>query len=253
VLGALPLALSPLYAAALRETPLFLASRASGGRALDSARALLRDLRELASGPLAARFAAVTALWFTLSFWSGGVLVSFFAYLQSERAWTSEAVARLPWGTLPAGIAGYLLAGVAMDRIGRRPTAMLYLAASALATVVAYQSARPATIYAAYCAVTALGGAWTVANTLTAELFPTRLRATATGVAGSLLGRLGFIAGPSAAGALTARLGTPDAMAWLALLNLGCVIAVWRAIPETRGAPLGGAGSGAAAEGLAGR
>jgi putative MFS transporter len=145
----------------------------------------------------------------------------------------------LPRGTILAGIAGYLLAGFAMDRIGRRATAMLYLAGSALATIAAYQASEYALVFAAYCAVTALGGAWTVANTLTAELFPTRLRATATGIAGSLLGRLGFMVGPAVAGRLAARLGdTGDAMALLALLNLACVAVVWRWIPETRGRAL---------------
>jgi putative MFS transporter len=237
-IGALPLALVPFYAFALRETPPFVASR-SARRAgfADAARAALRDLRELASGALAARLAAITALWFTLSFWSGGVLVGFLAYVQAERP--GFDVSRLPWGTIPAGIAGYLLAGFAMDRIGRRATAMLYLAGSALATVAVYQGTRHATIFAAYCAVTAAGGTWTVANTLTAELFPTRLRGTAAGVAGSLLGRLGFVVGPLVAGRLAARMGgAADAMALLAGVNAVCVGVVWRFIPETRGVKL---------------
>jgi putative MFS transporter len=237
-LGALPLALAPLYALALRETALFEAggaAHAGVGRALASA---LRDLRELVSGRLLGRLAAVAALWFTLSFWSGGVLVAFFRYLGAERAWTNEMIARLPWGMIPAGIAGYLAAGWAMDRWGRRPTAMAYFALSAFATVACYQAQVALPIAAAYCAVTALGGAWTVTNTLTAELFPTRLRATAAGVAGSLLGRLGFVVGPLVAGRLVVALGTADAMSLLALGNLACVLAVWRAIPETKGRAL---------------
>ena len=239
-IGAVPLALAPMYAFALRETELFAARRGVARAGFgDAARAALRDLRELASGGLAARLAAISALWFTLSFWSGGVLVGFFAYVQAERGWTSADLALLPRGTIPAGIAGYLLAGFAMDRIGRRATAMLTLAGSAFATIAAYQGAEHATIFGAYCAITAFGGAWTVANTLTAELFPTHLRATAAGVAGSLLGRVGFIVGPLAAGRLALRLSsTADAMALLALANLACVAVVWRWIPETRGSAL---------------
>jgi len=239
-IGALPLALAPVFAFALRETQLYTAScgapRAGFGAAVRAAR---HDLGELASRGLAPRLAAMTAMWFTLSFWSGGVLVGFFAFVQTERGWTNADLSFLPRGTILAGIAGYLLAGFAMDRIGRRATAMLYLAGSALATIAAYQASETALVFAAYCAVTALGGAWTVANTLTAELFPTRLRATATGIAGSLLGRLGFMVGPAAAGRLAVRLGdTGDAMALLALLNLACVAVVWRWIPETRGRAL---------------
>ena len=116
---------------------------------------------------------------------------------------------------------------------------MLYLAGSALATIAAYQATGRAAILAAYCAITAFGGAWTVANTLTAELFPTALRATAAGISASLLGRLGFVLGPLAAAAAIAQLGaTADALSLLALLNLACVLVVWRWIPETRGREL---------------
>jgi putative MFS transporter len=126
-----------------------------------------------------------------------------------------------------------------MDRFGRRATAMTYLALSSAATFACYQATQPAVIASTYCALVGLGGVWTVANTLTAEIFPTRLRATATGLAGSLLGRLGFVLGPLASGALAAQLAsTADAMAYLALVNLACIAIVARWIPETRGAPL---------------
>jgi putative MFS transporter len=236
MLGALPLALAPVYALALRESALFAAGRVARSRARDT----LRELRELLARDSRARLAAVSAMWFTLSFWSGGVLVGFFRFLGAERGWTPEMIGRLPWGTIPAGIAGYLAAGWAMDRLGRRPTAIAYFSASSLATVACYQADAPLAGAAAYCAVTALGGAWTVTNTLTAELFPTKLRATASGVAGSLVGRLGFVVGPLVAGrAIAAAGGAASALSWLALLNVGCALLVWRAIPETRGRPLG--------------
>ncbi len=239
-LGALPLALAPLYSFALRETPLFAAHAAGSAAAAGAAlRGALRDLREFAASGLLGRLGAVTALWFTLSFWSGGVLVGFFRFLATERAWTSEMIGRLPWGTVPAGVAGYLAAGWLMDRAGRRPTATAYFALSALATAAIYQAEEALPIAAAYCAVAALGGAWTVTNTLTAELFPTHLRATAAGIAGSVLGRLGFVVGPLVAGRLIAQLGDAvHAMTLLALANLACAGVAWWGIAETRGADL---------------
>ena len=234
-IGALPLLLAPAYAFALRETALFEAGRAVRAQARDT----LRDLRAFASGGHLPRLAAVSALWFTLSFWSGGVLVGFIRFVSAERAWTAEMIATLPWGTIPAGIAGYLLAGLAMDRLGRRTTAMLYFALSSLATIASYQVAGALPIALAWCAVTALGGAWTVTNTLTAELFPTALRATASGIAGSLLGRLGFVVGPLVAGRAIAATGdAATAMTLLALTNLACVAVVARWIPETKGRAL---------------
>ena len=234
-IGALPLLLAPIYALALRETALFEAGRAAQTHARDA----LRDLRAFTRGGLLPRLAAVTALWFTLSFWSGGVLVGFIRFVGAERGWGAEMIGRLPWGTIPAGIAGYLLAGYAMDRLGRRATAMLYFALSSAATILCYQAEGALPVAAAYCAVTALGGAWTVTNTLTAELFPTALRATASGIAGSLLGRLGFVVGPLVAGRAIAAFGdTASAMSALALANLACVAIVAKWIPETRGARL---------------
>ena len=240
VAGAAPLLLAPLYALALRETEAFARTRSAARETARAAlRRELRDLAALAASGVRSRLLAITALWFTLSFWAGGVLVFFFRYVQAERGWTPEMLARLPLGTIPATVLGFLAAGAAMDRFGRRPTAIAYLAASALATAACYQAERPLGIAAAYCAAVALGGLWTVANTLTAELFPTRLRATAAGFAGSLLGRLGFVVGPLTSGALAARLGsTGDAMAWLALLNAACIAVVARWIPETRGTRL---------------
>jgi MFS family permease len=242
VAGSAPLALVPIYALVLRETALFVQTRsAMSPRWRDSLAREQRDVGALVGADLRERLLAVTALWFTLSFWSGGVLVFFFQYVQAERGWTPEMVARLPLGTIPATILGFLGAGFAMDRFGRRPTAMLYLGLSALATVACYQAKQPLVIAAAYCALVALGGLWTVANTLTAELFPTHLRATASGFAGSLLGRLGFVLGPLASGALASQLGaTSNAMALLALVNAACIAIVAKWIPETRGARLAG-------------
>jgi putative MFS transporter len=240
VAGAAPLLLVPIYAFALRETAPFVQARSAlreGWR--DALAREWRDVGALVARAHRARLFAVTALWFTLSFWSGGVLVFFFQYVQAERGWLPEMVARLPLGTIPATIVGFLGAGFAMDRFGRRATAMTYLALSSAATIACYQATQPLVIASTYSALVGLGGVWTVANTLTAELFPTRLRATAAGLAGSLLGRLGFVLGPLASGALAAQLAsTADAMALLALVNLACIAVVARWIPETRGAPL---------------
>jgi len=235
-LGAVPLALFPLYWRGVRETPVF-------ARAGIGARTSLRDelaaMRTLARRGWRARFVGVTALWVTVSFWSGTALSFFVLFVFQERGWTAHDLQWLTLGTIPAGFAGYGLAGWVMDRVGRRAAAVLYLVAGAAMTAVCFQSHERWVIAAGYWALIGLGGVWTIATTLTAELYPTELRAAALGLTQHLLGRIGLILGPLATGALAARLGsTGDAVSWLALANLACVPLVLALVPETRGTDL---------------
>ena len=73
------------------------------------------------------------------------------------------------------------------------------------------------------------------------ELFPTELRASASGLTHNLLGRWGLVLGPAAVGSLAAGLGsTADAVTLLAFANLIALPALVWMIPETRGISLGG-------------
>jgi len=235
-LGALPLLLFPLYARGVRETPVFARSGVAPPRSL---REELRALRALGARGQRARLAGLTALWVTVSFWSGTALYFFVYFVFQERGWTAGDLQWLTLGTIPAGFAGYGLAGWIMDRVGRRAAAALYLAFGAAATVVCFQSGDRWVIAAGYWALIGLGGVWTVATTLTAELYPTERRAAALGLTNHLLGRIGLVLGPLATGSLAARLGsTGDAVTWLALANVACVPLVFALVPETRGTDL---------------
>lgn len=233
-LGALPLLLWPVYAKVLREPPL---ARAG----LEAERPGWREL--LAPG-LRRRLLGASALWFTLSFWSATALYFFTWYAFEERGWTAAHLQLLPLGTLPVGFAGYWGAGWLADRFGRRPAVTLYLLGAAAATALCFQSEGDGWIYGAYFALIGLGGLWTLAATLTTELFPTALRATAMGLTNHLVGRLGLVLGPWAAGALAERLGsTGDAVTVLAVVNLLCIPLVWGLLPETRAVDLRRAGA----------
>jgi putative MFS transporter len=130
--------------------------------------------------------------------------------------------------------------GWLMDRVGRRPAAAAYLALAALATAACFQSDDARAIALAYWALIGLSGSWTIASTITAELYPTELRAAALGITNHLLGRIGLVLGPLATGRLAAALGsTGDAVTWLSLVNLACVPVFLWLVPETRGTQLG--------------
>ena len=237
LLGAIPVILLPLYGKWLREPALFV-ERAAVAAPVSLAtefRALLRVL-----GPSRRRrFAALSVLWFTVNFWSACALFFFTLYAFEERGWTSERLQWLVPLAVPFGFAGYWAAGRLMDFAGRRFAVTLYLALGSLAAAVCYQSESHGVISAAYVALMMLNGLWPIANTISVELFPTDIRASATGFSHHLIGRWGMVVGPIAVGALAVSLGsTGDAVTLLSFANVLCIPVVWLGLPETRGLDL---------------
>jgi len=221
LIGALPLLLFPVYVANLKETTAFLQRRALGRDHVGGLAAELALARTLFSPAYRTNLLVVTALWFVVSAWSATALFSFFQYTFVERGWTEADLVLLPLGTVPIGFLGYSLAGFAMDRIGRRRAAALYLLAGSAATVACYQATTSAAIVAGYFVLVGLGGIWATVTTWTAELFPTELRATASGFANNLVGRLGFVLGPIVVGLLGGALeSTADAVSLLSVVPL---------------------------------
>ena len=251
LIGAVPLLLFPFYYRHLAETSAFLARKAAAGSAPRSSLAgELELLRVLLSSAYRGRLAAITALWVLVSFWSGSALYSFTLYVFEERGWHPEDLVLLPLGTIPCGLFGYSLAGFAMDRIGRRGAASLYFFLAAAATVVCYQASGGGTILAGYFALLGLGGVWAIVTTWTAELFPTELRATASGFANNLVGRFGLVFGPIVTGLLGGALAsTANAVSWLALVPLLGIPIAWM-LPETNAIALSTTDTRAPAEGI---
>ncbi len=238
LIGAVPLFLFPFYVRNLTETSAFLARKAKAKGAGSTFASELALLRVLFSPAHRLRLLSITGLWVLVNFWSGTALYSFTLYLFDERGWRPEDLVLLPLGTIPCGLFGYSLAGFAMDRIGRRAAASLYLAAASAATVVCYQANSSGLILAGYFALVGLGGVWAIVTTWTAELFPTELRATATGFSNNLVGRFGLVFGPIVAGLLGgAFASTADAVSLLALVPLLGIPIVWT-LPETNGITL---------------
>ncbi|MCA9512156.1 MAG: MFS transporter [Myxococcota bacterium] len=232
-LGAAPIALLPLYVAWLREPPAFhrLEPR-TPARALREAAALVAPARWR-------RAAAAALVWLSINFWNACAIFPFALYAQQERGFTPGDVSL--WLTTGGVLqfAGYAMAGVAMDRFGRRRALACVLVLAAGASALAYLAHARALVVAGYLAMASLGGMWSIAQTITAELFPTELRATANGLASNVVGRLGMIAAPGLVGALGLRLGaTGPAVALLGLAHLAVLPLLLRWLPETRGAAL---------------
>jgi MFS family permease len=129
---------------------------------------------------------------------------------------------------------GYLTFGYISDRIGRRRTYLAFLLAAAV-FVFAYAHVRaPLVLFFLGPFVAFFGtGYFSGFATLTAELYPTRIRATLQGFTYNV-GRIGSAAAPLAIGTLAQDRGFGPAF----LLVSGAFVAaavMWIWIPETRG------------------
>ena len=135
-----------------------------------------------------------------------------------------------------AGAAAYLVGGYLSDRFGRRAPGAGLTAATAVSAGVSFVTGTPGfvignvlwSVFAS--AATPLFGAWS------AELFPTRARATAEAT-GTVAGSVGSVAGLQAVGLLTPALGLGRALALTGLAALaGALLLLF--LPETKELPL---------------
>jgi putative MFS transporter len=180
LLGGALLPLLPVYAWQLRETARFRAARAAG-----PAPSLWRELAatRVVFGPAHRRSTLVASvLWFCINVWTGAAVFWFTYYAQNERGWSAELVGRVLPLASAIGLAGYAGVGLAMDRIGRRFAALAVLALGAAATAVCFTAEATWLVAAAYVGVMLMQTAWPVVGTITSEIFPTAVRATANAV-----------------------------------------------------------------------
>jgi MFS family permease len=229
-IGSLPLFLFPLYVNKIRETGAFESREVAAGKWGEE---FQTSARALWSSVYRGRLIRLTGIWLAINFWSGTALYFFTLYTFGERGWDAGDLQWLPWGTIPFGLAGYILSGFAMDHFGRRTAATAYLVCAFLATIFCYGSTDDTWIYLGLFLLTGLTGVWTIATTWTTELFPTETRATALGISNNLIGRLGLVFGPIVAGQLSAALeSTALAISVLAGVTLSVIPLVW-SLPET--------------------
>ena len=192
VLGGLPLLVLPLLWRWVGESPAFLLGRQQGR----VSQSLARQLGRLLAPDLRRRFLSVSGLWFVINFWVGATMFLFSFYAVRERGWTADDLQRVaPFGLICAFV-GYVAAGRLMDAIGRRPAAAVLLVLGGIATLVTFKAESFVVVAAGWVCLQALQGIWPVAYTLTTELFPTEVRASANGLAHNLLGRWGQVRRP---------------------------------------------------------
>lgn len=128
---------------------------------------------------------------------------------------------------------GYASFGFVADAVGRRPAFLVYILAGA-ALVLAFGFTRYVALVAVLGPVTAFfsTGFFSGFGTVTAELYPTAIRATAQGFTFNM-GRIGSALAPFVVGSLAQRRGFGLAFSLLTMsLLLGAATWIW--LPESR-------------------
>jgi putative MFS transporter len=235
LLGGALLPVLPIYWWQIRET-----GRWRETRARASARSLLHELREtrvVFQRPHLRSTLVASVLCFCVNLWTGAAIFWFTYYALNERGWEPALVGRvLPIATA-VGLLGYAFVGVAMDLVGRRFSAALFLTLASAATVLCFTAEATWAIACSYVLVLLMQAVWPIVGTLTSEIFPTALRATGLAVSNNLLGRLGMVLSGFAVGGLSVGLAgsVGNAVALLSLAPLLAVPIVLLFVAETRG------------------
>jgi len=135
-----------------------------------------------------------------------------------------------------AGVASYLVGGYLTDRFGRKVPATALTGATAIAASLSFGTGTAGfwignVLWSSFASAdTPVLGAWS------AELFPTRARATAEAM-GSVAAAAGSVVGLQAVGALSQSIGLGPAIEAAGVVALAGA-ALLLLLPETRGAPL---------------
>lgn len=147
-----------------------------------------------------------------------------FGYVRGYGFLVLVALAQLP---------GYALAAWGVERWGRRPTLVAFLLLSAAGCGLFFLAGSTLVVGGSILLMSfALLGTWGALYAFTPELFPTAIRATGMGAAGSMA-RLGGLLAPSAVALVIAQ-GFSLAIGLFAVLLLGAAVAAYSIKVETR-------------------
>jgi putative MFS transporter len=215
-------------------------ARSNGGAALTGELATVEvrrgRMRDLFSPVLRRRTLLTLTVWLLVSAAYYGVFIWLPSRLVTEGYGFVRGYGFLVLLAL-AQVPGYALAAVGIETIGRRPTLIAFLVASAAGCLVFIIAGQPLLIAAALLAMSfALLGTWGALYAYTPELYPTELRATGMGLSGAMA-RFGGLLAPSAV-ALIVGAGFEAAIGLFAALLLVAALAVSRIDVETKGQPL---------------
>lgn len=242
-IGIAPLLLTIFLRRGLRETMRFralTAARTLEGIARGHLWAEIRQsIREIA-GPYRSRLIVVAILWNSIGLIGGPTITFFSLFARREHNWSAAQVGVAVIVAYLMGSVGSLLAGWALDRIGRRATTSFFYVCAALAMAALFHSSSFRGLMLGFVATMfTYQAARTATSALSAELFPTEIRAAGYSLTVQVLGQFGWALSPVIVGLLADPMGgLGNAAAIFAVGPLIGVIVVMGWIPETRGMTL---------------
>jgi putative MFS transporter len=162
-------------------------------------------------------------------------------YAERERGFTSNQVAIYIISAYGLGCLGYYICGRTMERIGRRPTAMIYAVGAISFSILLFQTTSKGISFFALLFAVFFGlGMAPVMSAFATELFPTEIRGQTAAWIRNVFEIAGYVFGPAIIGILgdhkSGAIGNVgDTVTALMLLQIPTLYLFWRYMPETKG------------------
>src|SRR6202158_1941303 len=239
LLGIAPLLLVAFLRRYVRETARFLAH--AGSLAVhESWRERLHTHVKLFRGPYRERLILVALLANSVGFVGGPTITYFSLFAKRDHHWTSSQVGTAFTAAYLMATVGTIICGYLLDLVGRRITTSIFYLAAAVSMFVLFQSTEHRTMMLALMATMfAYQGARTATSALSAELFPTEIRAAGYSSTIQTLGQLAWFISPVLVGTMSLVVGGLGNAASLCAIGplLGVALILLYA-PETLGKTL---------------
>lgn len=240
LVGVAPALLIAFLRRGMRETARFTALHVADGKGGGGWRDQLKTSLAPLTGKFRNRLLLVAILWNSIGIVGGPTITFFSLYAQRDHGWSAAEVGGAVVLAYIMGSVGSTLAGVLLDRIGRKLTASLLYLAAAAAMYVLFGADDHAVILGGFVATMfAYQGARTATSALSTELFPTEIRAASFSLTVQVLGQIGWLVTPVVVGNLAGPMEGLGAAA--RLFAVGPVVGtllLLSFIPETRGRTL---------------
>ena len=243
LLGLAPLALIAFLRRGMRETARFQAmhaERVEAGYEMPEFLAAIRQSVSPLLGQYRGRMLLISTMWNSIGLIGGPTVTYFSLYARRDNHWTAPEVATAFILAYMAGTVGSMLAGFLMDRVGRRfTTAAFYIGAGASMFVLFQSSDYTTMLVFEMLTMFAYQAARTATSALSAELFPTEIRASGYSLCVQVVGQIGWALSPVVIGLLSGPMGgLGNAASMLAFGPVIGVVLVFTMVPETRGRTL---------------
>jgi putative MFS transporter len=242
VLGTVPLLLVLLLRFGMRETRRFDALRAEAAPR-QNLREQLRDHMRSAAVPwkrvYRRRTAIVAVLWNCVHIVTAPAVAFWVIYAREDLGLTPSDIGGILFWGYGGGFAGHFVAGLLIERIGRKWTCSGFYVAAAIAIFWLFQTRTlPEQYVWMFLTVFSFGAAGTATHVYASELFPTEIRATGYGWTTNLIGRATEVGTPLVIGLLIESLGISWSVGVVAFGPILGAVVVLLYAPETRGLTL---------------